>query len=70
VRIVNIVEPIRDRILSSNYDPQGVPKIGQIGIIVRLKRQDRYLVERIDARGKTEWLCEFRDDEIEKVISA
>ena len=70
VRIGTIIEPINDRLLSSSYDPQGVPKIGQIGLIVRLKRQDRYLVERIDGRGRTEWLCELHEDEIEKVFSA
>lgn len=69
VRIVTIIEPIKGRVLSSGYDPPRIPKIGQIGIVVDLSQEGRYLVERIDSRGCTEWLCEFREDEIEKVIS-
>jgi hypothetical protein len=70
VRIVTIVESINDRLLSSSYDPPSMPKIGQIGLVVRRKSQDRYLVERLDGRGCTEWLCEFHEDEIEEVSSA
>ena len=70
VRIVNLNEPINDRLHSSSYDPPSMPKIGQIGIVVRRKSQDRYLVERLDGRGCTEWLCEFHKDEIEKVSPA
>ncbi len=69
VRIVTIIEPIEDRLVSSSYDPPGMPKIGQIGLVVRRKSRDRYLVERLDGRGCTEWLCEFHENEIEKVSS-
>ena len=70
VRIVTIVEPIDNRLLSSSYDPPSMPKIGQIGLVVRRRSRDRYLVERLDGRGRTEWLCEFHKDEIEKVSPA
>jgi hypothetical protein len=70
VRIVTIVEPINNRLLSSSYDPPSMPKIGQIGLVVRRRSRDRYLVERLDGRGRTEWLCEFHEDEIEKVSPA
>ena len=70
VRIVTLAEPINDRLVSSGYDPPSMPKIGQIGLVVRRKSQDRYLVERIDGRGCTEWLCEFHKDEIERAYSA
>jgi len=68
VRIVNLIEPINDRLLSSSYDPPSMPKIGQVGLVVRRKTQGRYLVERLDDRGGTEWLCELHEDEIEKVL--
>ena len=70
VRIVSIIEPIKDRLLSSSYDPPSMPKIGQIGLVVRRRSRDRYLVERLDGRGRTEWLCEFHENEIEKVSPA
>ena len=70
VRIVSLIEPINDRLLSSGYDPPSMPKIGQIGLVVRRKRRGRYLVERLDGSGRTEWLCELHEDEIEKVFSA
>lgn len=70
VRIVSLIEPINERLLSSGYDPPSMPKIGQIGLVIRRKRQGRYLVERLDGRGCTEWLCELHEDEIEKVFSA
>jgi hypothetical protein len=70
VRIVTIVDPIKDRLLSSSYDPPILPKIGQIGLVVRRNSQNGYLVERLDGRGCTEWLCEFQENEIEKVSPA
>lgn len=70
VRIVSLIEPINDRLHSSSYNPPSIPKIGQIGLVVRRKSQGRYLVERLDDRGCTEWLCEFHEDEIEKVPSS
>jgi hypothetical protein len=70
VRILTIVEPIGDRLFSSSYDPPSMPKIGQIGLVVRRRSRDRYLVERLDGHGRTEWLCEFHENEIEKVSPA
>jgi hypothetical protein len=70
VRIVTINKPIEDRLLSSSYDPPGMPKIGQVGLVVRRNSRSCYLVERLDGRGRTEWLCEFHEDEIEKVSPA
>jgi hypothetical protein len=67
VRIVTLNEPINNRLISSSFDPPGMPKIGQIGLVVR-RRRGRYLVERLDGRGRTEWLCELHEDEIEKVL--
>jgi hypothetical protein len=70
VRIMSIDKPIKDRLFSSSYDPPGMPKIGQIGLVVRRNSRSAYLVERLDGRGRTEWLCEFHEDEIEKVSPA
>ena len=65
VRIVKLVEPEREVTGSAAEPPQ--PKVGEMGTVVDDVGDGIYLVERTTADGRTMWLAEFADAELELV---
>jgi hypothetical protein len=65
VRIARVLIPDRDVDGSAADPPQ--PRVGETGVIVTPLGDCVYLVERSTDDGRTQWMAEFLEDELELV---
>lgn len=63
VRVARLLHPSRD-VDGSSVEPQQ-PRVGERGTVVDLLGDDLYLVERTTDDGRTLWLAEFHEQELE-----
>jgi len=70
----DVVRVARLEIPSRDVDGSGAtplqPRVGETGTIVEVVGDDVYLVERVTDDGRTLWLAEFAESELELVQRA
>jgi hypothetical protein len=63
VKIKIVPEILSERNFDSGFTPNKIPKINQEGIIIDCNGKI-HTVERVNKNGITEWICDFREDEL------
>lgn len=65
VRIARLLQPSREVDGPAAEPPQ--PRIGQRATVVDLVGDGWYLVEHVTDDGRSVWLAEFQEDELERI---
>jgi hypothetical protein len=63
VKIKIVPESLSDRNLDSSFTPPNIPMIDHEGIIIDSNGK-LHTVERVDKEGFTEWICDFKEEEL------